>query len=60
MFLMLKGEQAAADQRLAEFVSKITGFKSVIFDGIGRLMKNRAPILFEDVEKAKDWLVDNK
>ena len=41
-------------------VTKITGFKKVIFDGIAKLVKNQAPILFEDIEKAKDWLANHK
>ena len=39
--------------------TQITGFKKIIVSGIGRFV-GRAPRLFDDVEKAKDWLVSNK
>ncbi len=39
--------------------NQITGFKKVIISAVGRFI-GRTPQLFDDIEKAKDWLVDNK
>ncbi len=38
-------------------VVQATGFRKVILDSIGRFV-GRAPMWFDDIEKAKNWLVD--
>ena len=46
-------------KKIAVVLDKITGFKRVIMDAVGRVSGRRVT-LFEDIEEAKDWLVSGE
>ncbi len=48
--------KAAPYFRKSALIIQLTGFKRVVLDAIGRLVK-RAPTRFDNIEEAKDWLV---